>query len=140
IVSECVSMGLRPIPVVNLNDADSIKEVAATLAKRHRTGFCVRLTKSDFKDTEQLNEKLRGLIDSSGVNIDQIDALVDLKSITGNEYEYFLKLSQEVVSIAKWRNLILAAGSFPEDLTGCKFDEQTFLPRLEWRGWIQYAN
>ena len=139
IVTEGISQGLRIIPVVNLHDDDSIKKTAADLAKKHQLGFCVRVSKSDLKDAEQLNEKLQNLVDSSGLPINQIDILVDLKSIADGEYEYFLKLSQEIMAIAEWRNFILAAGSFPEDLTGCKLDEQTFLSRLEWRGWVRHA-
>jgi hypothetical protein len=139
IISEGASTGLKLIPVVNLHDEDSIKKTAADLAKQYQLGFCVRVSKSDLKNTKQLNEKLQILVGSSGLAMDHIDILVDLKSIADNEYEHFLKLSQEIVEIAEWRNLILTAGSFPEDLTGCKFDEQTFLSRLEWRGWVKHV-
>ena len=65
--------------------------------------------------------------------------LVDIKEIRkedGNKYKRFLDLAQKITDLPKWRSFAFAGGSFPEDLTDCKLDEENLLPRLEWINWI----
>lgn len=141
ITSAGATVGLRLIPVVNLNDEKEIKQTACTLSKKYGQGLCLRVAVSDLDDMDKLNQKLEAFLKSFAELEKNIDLLIDLKNITevNNRYLHYLNLSQQLLGIAKWRNVILAAGSFPEDLTNCKFDEATFIPRLEWKGWLPHA-
>jgi len=69
-----------------------------------------------------------------------IDLLIDIKYIDkeNNHYLRYVNQSQKVQNLIKWRNLIFASGAFPEDLQGCKFGEETFIPRSDWKSWLQY--
>jgi hypothetical protein len=135
------TLGLRLIPVLNLNDEREIKQTACALSKQYGQGFCLRVALSDLDDLDRLNQKLEAFLTSFDVLERNIDLLIDLKNITeeSNRYIHCVNLSQQLRSIAKWRNVIMGAGSFPEDLTNCKFDEATFIPRLEWKGWLSHA-
>lgn len=141
IISAGANLGLRLVPVVNLNDEKEIKQTACALSKEYSQGLCLRIASSDLIDTDKLNEKLENFLKSFDVLEKNVDLLIDLKSINpeSNGYSRCLNLSQQLRVVAKWRNLIMAAGSFPEDLSNCKFDEATFIPRLEWLGWLSQA-
>jgi Beta protein len=142
IISAGATLGLRLIPVINLNDEREIKHTACTLSKQYGQGLCLRVALSDLDDMDKLNQKLEACLKSFDVFERNIDLLIDLKDISqeSNQYVHCVNVSQQLRSIAKWRNLIIAAGSFPEDLTDCKFDEATFIPRLEWKGWLSHAH
>lgn len=135
------ALGLALIPVVNLNDEFSIQETAALLSKKYNSGLCVRIAISDLTDVKKLNTKLENLLSSVGVDMVNIDLIVDLKSINEGDSQYlgFVNLIQEIINVEGWRSLILASGAAPEDLSKCKIDEATFIPRLDWLSWIKHA-
>ncbi len=135
------NLGLILIPVVNVNDESKIQEVASLLSKKYNSGLCIRITTSDLGDIKELDQKLENFLSDFGVVKESVDLLIDLKSINEDNGQYlgFLNLSQEIKSIEKWRSLILASGAAPEDLSKCKFDEPTFVPRLDWQGWVKHA-
>lgn len=135
------ALGLRLIPVVNLNDEKEIKQAACSLSHKYGQGLCLRVASSDLSDIDKLNQKLEGFLQLFGILERNVDLLIDLKTITveSNQYLRCMNLIQRLQDLTKWRNLILAAGSFPEDLSNCKFDEATFIPRLEWQGWLPHA-
>jgi hypothetical protein len=124
------------IPVIHLNDDEAIKKVAYKLAKENGTGFCLRLICTDFSDITKLNQNLATLLSKSGLEEKDIDLLVDIKEIEENgKYSHFLNLSQNITNLLKWRTYIFAAGSFPEDMSKCKPDEENLIPRVEWNCW-----
>ena len=130
------------IPVIHLNDDKEIKNAAYSLAKENKSGICLRLILSDFSDLTKLNQDVIELISSSGLEEIDIDLLVDLKEIEENNDKYykFLNLSQSIPRLSEWRTFIFASGSFPEDLSKCKFDEENLIPRLDWKNWRKYIN
>lgn len=125
------------IPVIHLDDDLEIKKTAYLLAKEKGTGICIRLICSDFADLNKLNQDIAELLSSSGIKIGNIDLLVDIKEAgeNGNKCAKYLDLSQNIPNLLKWRTFSFASGSFPEDLSACKFDEENLLPRIEWESW-----
>ena len=130
------------IPVIYLNDDKEIKNTAFSLAKENKSGICLRLIFSDFSDLTKLNQDIIELLSSSGLEEIDIDLLVDIKEIEENndKYHKFLNLSQNIPRLSEWRSFIFASGSFPEDLSKCKFDEENLIPRLDWKNWRKYIN
>lgn len=130
------------IPVIHLNDDKEIKNTAYSLAKENKSGICLRLILSDFSDLTKLNQDIIELISSSGLEEIDIDLLVDLKETVENNDKYykFLNVSQSIPRLSEWRTFIFASGSFPEDLSKCKFDEENLIPRLDWKNWRKYIN
>lgn len=140
ILSAGYDLDLNLIPVINLNDEKEIKDVACELSKKYGKGLCLRITTSDLADIEKLNGKLKDFLGNFRMSVNNIDLLIDLKSIQDNIGEYLglVNLSQKLVDITDWRGFIFAAGAFPEDLSKCKFDEATLIPRLDWKQWLQH--
>lgn len=140
IVPSCANIGLNLIPVINLNDEGVIKQTVSLLSNKYGTGLCLRITSADLKEIEQLNQKIKDFLKTYGMVENNIDLLVDIKSIykENSHYLRYVNQSQKVVNLFKWRNLIFASGAFPEDLQECKFGEETFIPRSDWKSWLQY--
>ncbi len=130
------------IPVIHLNDDDAIKKVAFKLAKVTGSGFCLRLICTDFLDQGKLSNDLNAMLAKSGLEEKDIDLLVDIKETEENSNKYlrYLYLSQKIHQLSKWRTFIFAAGSFPKDLSECKFAEENLIPRIEWISWKDSLN
>lgn len=129
------------IPVIHLDDDQTIKSSAYSLAKDTGSGVCLRLVYSDFSNLNKLNKNISELILTSGVKNKDIDILVDIKETekNGDKYAKYLKLSQKIPNLLKWRTFIFASGAFPEDLSECKLDEENLIPRIDWKSWKEYT-
>lgn len=141
ILQEGYKLGANFIPVMHLNDDHEIKEAACLLAKKNKSGVCLRLICSDFSDLILLNQNIAKLLSSMGLVEKDIDLLVDIKETEKNDDKYikYLNLSQKIPHLLKWRTFIFASGAFPKDLSECKFDEENLIPRLDWKNWKDQA-
>jgi len=140
IASEGINKGLKIIPVLNLNDDSKIKEAVTSFSKKYDQGICLRVTPSDLVDTETLNKKIETFLKSFNLSRKNIDLLIDIKVIkeNGGQYLHFMNASQRIENLSGWRNFIFASGAFPENLSGCKLDKQTSLPRFDWQSWSHH--
>lgn len=125
------------VPVIYLNDDPKIKKIAFSLARENGNGICLRLICSDFANLTRMNQDIVELLSSSRLKKDNIDLLVDIKETGENDNKCvkYLGLSQNIPDLLKWRTFSFASGSFPEDLTECKLDEENFIPRIDWKSW-----
>ncbi|MFA5729683.1 MAG: hypothetical protein WC938_00425 [Candidatus Paceibacterota bacterium] len=134
------SLGLKIIPVLNLNDDKEIKKTICLLFEKYKQGICLRIMPSDLVDVEELNVKIKTFLSDYRLHRENIDLLIDIKDKEsekeGSQYLQFLAKSQKIEHLTEWRNFIFASGSFPEDLSGCRLDEPKFLPRLGWKNWL----
>ncbi|MDD5731495.1 MAG: beta family protein [Patescibacteria group bacterium] len=124
------------IPVIHLNDDDQIKNSTLAATKETKSGLCIRLVCSDFTDTIRMADNIAVIL-AAGLNESDIDLLVDIKE-TGNnsdKYSTYSILSQNIPNLSKWRNFIFASGSFPEDLSECRLDEENLISRIDWKSW-----
>lgn len=131
------------IPVIYLNDDQEIKDIACSLAKKTKSGICLRLISPDFSDLTKLNRDIDNLISSNTLMVKDIDLLVDIKEIegnNGNKYIKYFKLSQGISNLTKWRTFIFASGSFPKNLSQCKIDEENLISRIDWKCWKEQIN
>jgi hypothetical protein len=131
------------IPVIYLNDDQKIKDIACSLAKKTKSGICLRLISPDFSDLTKLNRDIDNLISSNTLMVKDIDLLVDIKEIednNGNKYIKYFELSQGISNLTKWRTFIFASGSFPKNLSQCKIDEENLIPRIDWKSWKEKIN
>lgn len=131
------SLGGMFIPVIHLNDEQEIKKAAYSAAKDNKSGLCLRLICSDFSDIAVMNQAIAGLLSSSGLKEKDIDLLVDIKETekNGDKYAKYSDLSQNIPNLSQWRTFIFASGSFPENLSECKIDEENLIPRIDWKSW-----
>ncbi len=138
IVRNGYKIGAHFIPVIHLSDEETVKKTAYSLAKKYKSGLCIRLICPDFEDLDELNKKLQNLLKSQNLSAKQVDLLVDIKETKEDDskYQRFIDLSQKITDLPKWRSFTFAGGSFPEDLTDCKLDDENLIPRLDWINWV----
>ena len=129
------------VPTVYLNDEVNIKETAYGLAKKNKCGLCLRLICPDFIDLKKLNQDVSNFLLSSKLEEKDIDLLVDIKEAesNGDKCSKYLELAQNLPGLLKWRTFSFASGSFPEDLSACKFDEENLIQRNDWISWKGYV-
>jgi hypothetical protein len=130
-------LGATLIPVIHLNDDPDLKKVVYSLAKENKSGMCLRLICPDFSDLQKLNQDIANFLSVSGLTEKDVDLLVDIKETAENTDKFikYFELSQKIPNLLKWRTFIFASGTFPKDLSGCKHDEENFIPRLDWKNW-----
>ena len=130
------ALGMRLIPVLNLNDDAEFKKAVQATAKKHSSGVCLRLVPYDLADTVRLNAAIQTFLGGSGLTEVEIDLLVDTKEIGANgSYQTYVNASQKIRNLSKWRTFTFASGAFPADLSHCKLDEENFIPRRDWENW-----
>lgn len=131
------ALGGTFIPVIHLNDDQEIKKVTYSVAKENKCGLCLRLICSDFSDLTVINKSTSEILAESGLAEKDIDLLIDIKETekSGDKYAKYLNISQHIPNLLKWRTFIFASGSFPENLSECKLDEENLIPRIDWKSW-----
>jgi hypothetical protein len=121
------------IPVIYLND--DIKII--NLASKSKTGLCLRLTCSNFKDPNNLDGKIEAFLKETRLNKDRVDLLVDIKETENDSLKYnkYFKTSQRIKGLKKWRSFIFSSGSFPKDMSEYSREKEDLLPRIDWISW-----
>lgn len=131
------TIGAVFIPVIHLSDEEEIKNTMCSLAKKSGNGICLRLICPDFFDISnpiKLNSDISEFLLKYGLNPESVDLLIDIKEI-GNDaskYDRYFEASQNIYDLPRWRTYTFAGGSFPEDLSSCKLDDENPIPRIEW--------
>ncbi len=135
-------LGGNFIPSIHLNDNREIKEVAYSLAEKNKCGLCLRLICADFGNLKKLNQDIANFLSYGKLEEKYVDLLVDIKETEGSDEKYskYMELAQSLPNLLKWRTFSFASGSFPEDLSGCKIDEENRIPRIDWKCWKYYVN
>ena len=125
------------IPVIHLNDDDEIKNIVSTLLKETGKGICLRLICNDFSSIEELNNNLSNFLSKYKLAENLVDLLIDIKEVGNNkkEYDKYFSLGHDIANLKKWRTYTFASGSFLEDLSSCKIDDENLVPRLDWIQW-----
>jgi len=104
--------------------------------KASSAGICYRIM-SEYVFDSTRNLGLRELQESTGLGPDSIDVILDLGYITESyvdRCDFLTRRINAVAQMGEWRSLILAAGSFPADLTGRPKGFST-IDRHEWSLW-----
>ncbi len=139
ILSGCTQLGLTVVPVVSRES--SLTSLAA--AKAHVPNAigsrCLRLLVEDFEENVDLESEvdrvLVGLGQSSASSTDLIIDLEDLGTDVGRAVLIARSILSMIPRKGEWRRVVLAAASFPEDLSNVSAASVQKLPRHEWDLW-----
>lgn len=139
VLAECANLGVRATPVVwRASSADYLAAAGRHLATSG-TGACVRLLVEDFEEDIDLEAEVDRLLSGlGGSDPTSIDLVVDLEDL-GPEANRAVLVARSVFSMIPrkdlWRRMILAAASFPEDLSDVGAATTSTIPRREWELW-----
>jgi hypothetical protein len=139
VLSDCVDRGVQAVPVLSRKKSDRYLSAACRYSITTRSSLCVRLLVADFEEDIDLESEigrlLRGLDGAGASPVDLVLDLEDLGPDTGRALLVARSLFSMIPTKDKWRRIVLAAASFPEDLSDVDAATTTTLPRREWDLW-----
>lgn len=140
VLKACRTSGVLIIPVVSRTTPTPLLEaIGANMpADNSHPGVCIRLTVSDADEDVNLDEELVRLLTAVKCPTKLGDVLIDLGEV-GSDLSRVTLLARsmfQVVPAGMGRRLILAASSFPQDLSEVNASEVTRLARVERRLWL----
>lgn len=141
ILSTTTRLDLFSIPVVYIipvtsTDADmATRRTALEYSRKNKTGLCIRIDESHFND-KGLPDHIEKFVRDNQLRIEDTDILLDLKIVDKNTTsEVVLEKLSRIPQIEKWRSVIMAGGSFPEDLSDFEKHSHNKIDRLDWKLW-----
>jgi len=139
ILTMSTKLGANPVPVVSRESTPAYLAAARSHAASTRSGCCIRLLIEDFEEDVDLEGEVNRLLDStSSDDIGSTDLILDLDDLGSNAGKSSLiarSVFQMIPRREDWRRMILAAASFPEDLSDVSAATIVTLPRYEWDLW-----
>ena len=139
VLGDCVKREVKAVPVVSLTSSPGHVTAAARYLTKTGSSAGVRLRVEDFEADIDLEEKVDQLLSPlSDINRASLDLMLDMEDL-GPETNRGILVARSLFSMIPhkdaWRRIILAATSFPEDLSDVGAETTTTLPRREWELW-----
>jgi hypothetical protein len=138
VLNVCAQRGVRAVPVVSRMSSPKYLAAAGAYAKTTGLGVSLRLLVEDFEEDVDIDTEINRLLDGCAAAENTSDLIIDLEDL-GSEAGRAVLVARSVFSMIaghnSWRRLILAAASFPEDLSEVDAETVTILPRREWELW-----
>lgn len=140
VLGDCRENSLIVAPVLSLESTDDVLAVARSHINACGSGACIRLRVSDFEDDESdPNNQVDHVLESLQAAPQVVDLLLDLEALEGDSARNVLvarSVLQMLPRAGQWRSQILAASSFPSDLSDVDAATVRHLPRREWELWM----
>jgi len=128
------------IPVTSTDADIATRGVATRYAKASGHGLCIRIDKSHFADNN-LSLHIQDFVRINALDISSIDLLVDLQIVdSGTSARAIVNHLTRLPDLSKWRSFIVAAGSFPKDLTEFEVFNTHQVPRADWKLWHEISD
>jgi len=140
LLHDCIQRGIRPTAVVALDRSPEYIDAVRQYLSQCEDRFCLRLTPADFdEDRPDPRDRVDSLLERLGVGgADRGDLIVDLQGLE-LDVNRALLLARGLLSAAprlnEWRRVVLAAASFPENLSDVDAETASTIPRLERELW-----
>lgn len=121
--TRAIQHGIGATPVVRLNDEALAQADAAQVHKEHGGGVAIRLNAEDMdEDSEDLDPALTDVLRRLSVNRSDADLVLDLGPVNGDlavraGTRLVTDLLRDLSKIDDWRQIIVASGAFPADLS-----------------------
>jgi hypothetical protein len=138
VLTDCAERGVKAVPVVSRVTSTQSLSVAGRYSESEQTGACIRLLVEDFEEDIDLEVEIDRMVAGLGtVPTGSVDLVVDLEDLRSDSGRALLVARSVFSMIPKkeFRCMILAAASFPEDLSEVDAATVTRLPRREWELW-----
>lgn len=138
ILEGCIANETRIIPVVGRSSSDAYLAAALTHSEETDMGLAVRVCVEDFEEEVDLEKELSRIFPAGELGATKADLIVDLANIGADMSRALLVaryILQQLPWPQRWRRVILAAASFPEDLSEVSAATTVTLPRQEWSLW-----
>lgn len=127
---------LNGIPVTSFTKSIIYKNAVKEIYQENRKGICLRITSAELASRE-LSVKIDEFLSFYSVNAHEVDFIIDLKNITAEDRNlYFMSLSaiinNNIPYLTEWKEIIISATSFPENLSEIVANTIDSIERTEW--------
>ncbi|MDV3753721.1 hypothetical protein CMU20_01665 [Elizabethkingia anophelis] len=127
---------LNGIPVSGFTKLESYKKAIKEIYQQDKKGICLRIESNEL-GSKNLKDNIDNFLQFNEIQPNEVDIIIDLKNIVATDKNLYLLsittiLNQNFPHINKWRNLILAATSFPENLSDIDANSIDSIERSEW--------
>ncbi len=125
------------IPVVSLNSQQIIREGIKNVVGAYNNGFALMIIIKQDLDFSLFIEEVKLKLKYFAIAKNKVDLIVDFGYLEGKTqtYKTVLEKIADTISFDDWRNVIVAAGSFPPNLEGFRPNEDNLLNRTELELW-----
>jgi len=142
VLGDCRDENVDVIPVIGTSSSPMYLAAVREHVTGCDSGVCIRLTEADFDeegDADEPEARVDALMDAVHLaDAEQVDMILDLANI-GADLGRATLVARAVIGSAprpaQWRRFIVAAASFPENLSEVGAATTTRLSRLEWELW-----
>lgn len=135
--------GLRPIPVTGTESErgiDYLNTIRALVAGES-DGVCVRLERDELNEPKLLRKSLSSTLDVLELDPAEVDLVLDFRYVGQDLVDVLratvLEALQAIHDIGSFRNLVIAGGSVPEQLTKRDNGKVRREARVEFELWSQ---
>lgn len=137
--NQLMEKNINFIPAFGLDrDQEYLNVIRDFISSNPSNAILFRLLPDDLDDIRQTKTEATQIMSYLQLNPGQCDLLIDCKHIEQDQIEAIIdSLSElnEQINFKNWRSLILAASSFPVDMSGIPVDFHTTLKRVEFDLW-----
>ena len=122
-VTAALNQGVEATPVVHLDDDPKVYRDAATIHAELRRGVAIRLGTEDLdEDSEDIEDVLTELLGTLRAERRDVDLVLDLGVVNGDlsvraGARLVADALRGLTAMEEWRNVIVAGGAFPSDLS-----------------------
>jgi len=133
-LGECARIhNLSLIPVTGLSRDILYQATVKKVLDAHHQGVCLRLFIDDITSAT-FKKDINTILALLRLPPESLDIIIDLR-ITDQNAPTFDVLCNSIPYLEKWRNLIIASGAFPEDLSKLHKNDVHYLERTDWISW-----
>lgn len=130
------NLGLNGIPVTGFSKMKEYKEAVKQIKNHDEKGICLRIESSELA-SKFLSNNIDDFLSYYNVSKNEVDIVIDLKNITSDEKDFYLLSLTTIINnsfpyINEWRNFIISATSFPQNLSEIEADSIDSIERAEW--------
>jgi hypothetical protein len=138
VLADCEDEHVRAIPVISTASSDDYVAAAGAYIARTGVPLCIRLTLTDFDEDRQdapLEDTLSNLLENANAGkAEGTDVIIDLREIDSDSTIVARAVSADLPAMS-FRHRVIAAASFPENLSDVARGSVQTLPRHEWSLW-----
>lgn len=132
-------VNLLSVPVTGLDKHGDYKAAVRSIKNTDNRGICLRLETEDLINP-QLAQRIAAELNYYVLTEQDVDLIIDLKSIAENSLDYALFTVSNVINFVlpnlnNWRSLSVCGSSFPINLTDITANTTDTIDRIEWHFW-----
>lgn len=127
---------LNGIPVTGFTKMIQYKTAVQNIFNIDKKGICLRIESSEL-GSKNLSININEFLQFYNISRNEVDIVIDLKNISPDEKNLYLLTISTIINnsfpnIAEWRNFIISATSFPQNLSEIDANSIDSIERTEW--------